>query len=70
MGKINTKIMIGKHMYYVNIEAVLAISRLSWQHNVHNLLNSLNMRTQSIIPTLPVDLLPIILQYYHCHQPA
>ena len=41
MGKINTKIMIGKHMHYVNIEAVLAISRLSWQHTVHNLLNSL-----------------------------
>ena len=28
MGKINIKIMIGKHMHYVNIDAVLAISRL------------------------------------------
>ena len=70
MGKINIKIMIGKHMHYVNIDAVPAISRLSWQHNVHSLLNSLNMRPQRIIPTLPVDLLPIILRYYHCHQPA
>ena len=43
MGKINIKIMIGKHMHYVNIDAVLAISRLSWQHSVHSLLNSLNM---------------------------
>ena len=59
MGRINIKIMIGKHMHYVNTDAVLAISRLSWQHNVHNLLNSLNMRPQRIIPTLPVDLLPI-----------
>ena len=70
MGKINIKIMIGKHIHYVNIDAVPAISRPSWQRNVHSLLNSLNMRPQRIIPTLPVDLLPIILWYYHCNQPT